>query len=73
MLVGVDDRLARAGYPGRSVDFGMCGQLVGRVLDGRQEAVRRCRIALRNVGDDFEEVGAGFSAPDERPHASSRR
>lgn len=72
-IVRVDHGLARAGDASGAMDEGMIGKALGHVLDRVGEAIGRRRIAIGDVGDDRDEIGARLSAPDERRHRAGPR
>lgn len=67
------DRFARTGDAAWAIHFGMAGQLRGGMFDSCTKPLGCGRVALNDIADDRNEVGAGLSAPDERPHGPSHR
>lgn len=64
-VIGMDDRLARAGYATGAVDVGMVGQAVGGVLDGVAEAQRGGGPAFGDIVDDLVQVLTRLWPPDD--------
>ena len=65
-IVGVDDRLARAGDAAGAVEEWMVGEAIGSVPDRRAEAVGRRGVAIRDVAGDVVQVSACVGEPDQR-------
>ena len=65
-VVGVDDRLARAGDAAWAVDQRVVGQSLGGVLDRRGDAIGGGRIAVGDVAGEVVKVLARLGTPEER-------
>lgn len=65
-VVGVNDRLARAGYATGAVDQRVIGEAFGGVLDRRADAVGGGGVAIGDVADDLVQVVPSLGTPDQR-------
>jgi len=71
-VVRMHHRLAGAVHAAKPIHERVLGQPLRASLDDLLQAIRRCRIALRDIAVDRFEVGQRCLASDERDHASPR-
>lgn len=65
-VVGMDDRLSRAGDAARAMEFRMLGQAIRRVLECRIQAQRRRLVARGDIVENLKQACFGRRVPDDR-------
>jgi hypothetical protein len=64
-VIGVNDRLARAGDATGTMDIRVVWQAIGGMLDHGFEPVRCGDVACGDIVEDVEEIGGGVVGPDD--------